>query len=162
MGDFGEVSRSGHHSRSLSVWSTSFDLACSRLRVCVCSWCWSSVICTFRIDRSRCRISSKICSYDTTLTAAMTQPALAPLNNALSIRSLSLQVPGKMQHVLCTGNVCSKSTEEYLRTLANSVHIVRGDMDVQTGQPESERESAGSTTVISWREVVSVCVCFPV
>jgi vacuolar protein sorting-associated protein 29 len=38
-----------------------------------------------------------------------------------------------MQHVLCTGNVCSKSTEEYLRTLANSVHIVRGDMDVQTG-----------------------------
>lgn len=45
-----------------------------------------------------------------------------------------LQVPGKMQHVLCTGNVCSKSTEEYLRTLANSVHIVRGDMDVQTGR----------------------------
>jgi len=44
-----------------------------------------------------------------------------------------LLVPGKMQHVLCTGNVCSKTTEEYLRTLANSVHIVRGDMDVQSG-----------------------------
>jgi vacuolar protein sorting-associated protein 29 len=42
------------------------------------------------------------------------------------------QVPGKMQHVLCTGNVCSKTSEEYLRTLANSVHIVRGDMDVST------------------------------
>lgn len=44
-----------------------------------------------------------------------------------------LLVPGKMHHVLCTGNVCSKATEEYLRTLANSVHIVRGDMDLQAG-----------------------------
>jgi vacuolar protein sorting-associated protein 29 len=60
--------------------------------------------------------------------------------------------PGKMNHVLCTGNVCSKAQDEYLRTLSNrfvapsfsflhalpysmlssvdsSVHIVRGDMD---------------------------------
>jgi len=44
-----------------------------------------------------------------------------------------LLVPGKMQHVLCTGNVCSKTTEEYLRTLATSVHIVKGDLDIVTG-----------------------------
>jgi len=54
-------------------------------------------------------------------------------SDALPDQFKDLLVPGKMQHVLCTGNVCSKSTEEYLRTLANSVHIVRGDMDVQTG-----------------------------
>jgi len=47
-----------------------------------------------------------------------------------------LLVPGKMQHVLCTGNVCSKATEEYLRTLASSVHIVKGDMDVATSLAE--------------------------
>jgi len=47
-----------------------------------------------------------------------------------------LLVPGKMQHVLCTGNLCSKSLDEYLRTLANSVHIVRGDTD--TGSWASE------------------------
>eukprot|EP00823_Brevimastigomonas_motovehiculus_P009402 TRINITY_DN9067_c0_g1_i1.p1 TRINITY_DN9067_c0_g1~~TRINITY_DN9067_c0_g1_i1.p1 ORF type:complete len:201 (+),score=28.42 TRINITY_DN9067_c0_g1_i1:40-642(+) len=41
----------------------------------------------------------------------------------------NLLVPGKMQHVLCTGNLCSKAVDDYLRTLANSVHIVRGDMD---------------------------------
>jgi len=40
-----------------------------------------------------------------------------------------LLVPNKMQHVLCTGNICSKTTEDYLRTLASSVHIVRGDLD---------------------------------
>jgi vacuolar protein sorting-associated protein 29 len=39
-----------------------------------------------------------------------------------------------MQHVLCTGNVCSKSQEDYLRTLANSVHVVRGDMDNASGE----------------------------
>lgn len=44
-----------------------------------------------------------------------------------------LLVPGKMQHVLCTGNVCSRTAEDYLRTLATSVHIVRGDMDVISG-----------------------------
>ena len=44
-----------------------------------------------------------------------------------------LLVPGKMQHVLCTGNVCSKSMDDYLRTLANSVHIVKGDMDTASG-----------------------------
>jgi vacuolar protein sorting-associated protein 29 len=44
-----------------------------------------------------------------------------------------LLVPGKMQHVLCTGNLASKAMEDYLRTLANSVHIVRGDMDTASG-----------------------------
>lgn len=59
-----------------------------------------------------------------------------------------LLVPGKMQHVLCTGNVCSKATEEYLRTLASSVHIVKGDMDVTAGLqelPDSKIVSAAHT-----------------
>ena len=39
------------------------------------------------------------------------------------------QVPGKIQHILCTGNLCTKETYDYLKTLAGDVHIVRGDFD---------------------------------
>eukprot|EP01006_Ploeotia_vitrea_P004112 TRINITY_DN11386_c0_g1_i2.p1 TRINITY_DN11386_c0_g1~~TRINITY_DN11386_c0_g1_i2.p1 ORF type:complete len:192 (-),score=82.07 TRINITY_DN11386_c0_g1_i2:220-750(-) len=48
-----------------------------------------------------------------------------------------LLVPGKMQHVLCTGNLCSKAMDDYLHQLANNVHIVRGDMDDKT-YPETK------------------------
>eukprot|EP00466_Bigelowiella_natans_P010049 jgi/Bigna1/142134/aug1.67_g16842 len=52
----------------------------------------------------------------------------------------ALLVPGKIKHVLCTGNVCSKSMEQYLRNLvvgnAKNVHIVRGDMDDNKTYPE--------------------------
>lgn len=39
------------------------------------------------------------------------------------------QVPGKIQHILCTGNLCTKETYDYLKTLASDVHIVKGDFD---------------------------------
>ena len=42
-----------------------------------------------------------------------------------------------MQHVLCTGNLCSKDTHDFLRTLAPSVHIVKGDMDEVPTFPEN-------------------------
>ncbi|KAK2964129.1 Vacuolar protein sorting 29 (Vps29) [Blattamonas nauphoetae] len=41
----------------------------------------------------------------------------------------SLLVPGKIQHVLCTGNLCTKETLDYLRTLCSDVHVVQGDFD---------------------------------
>ena len=41
----------------------------------------------------------------------------------------NLQVPGKIQHILCTGNLCSKETYDYLKTLASDVHVVKGDFD---------------------------------
>lgn len=40
-----------------------------------------------------------------------------------------LKVPGKIQHILCTGNLCTKDSYDYLKTLASDVHIVRGDFD---------------------------------
>merc|ERR1712137_1383869 len=36
-----------------------------------------------------------------------------------------LLVPGKIQKILCTGNLCSKETFEYLKTLASDVHVLR-------------------------------------
>jgi vacuolar protein sorting-associated protein 29 len=40
-----------------------------------------------------------------------------------------LLVPGRIHHILCTGNLCTKESLDYLKTLANDVHIVRGDFD---------------------------------
>ncbi|CAE6521290.1 unnamed protein product [Rhizoctonia solani] len=40
-----------------------------------------------------------------------------------------LLVPGKIQQIVCTGNVCDGETYEYLRTVAADVHVVRGDFD---------------------------------
>lgn len=53
-----------------------------------------------------------------------------------------------MQHVLCTGNVCSKSVDDYLHTLANSVHIARGDLDDSTaGYPDSKVVKIGDFSI---------------
>ncbi|KAI1285916.1 Vacuolar protein sorting-associated protein 29 [Halotydeus destructor] len=40
-----------------------------------------------------------------------------------------LLVPGRIQHILCTGNLCTKETYDYLKTLASDVHVVKGDFD---------------------------------
>jgi predicted phosphodiesterase len=40
-----------------------------------------------------------------------------------------LLVPGRIQHILCTGNLCTKESFDYLKTLASDVHVVRGDFD---------------------------------
>ena len=51
----------------------------------------------------------------------------------MSPKFKKLLVPGKIQQVLCTGNLCTKETLDYLRTLAGEVQLVRGDMDDLAG-----------------------------
>lgn len=53
-----------------------------------------------------------------------------------------LLVPNKMQHIMCTGNLCTKETMDYLRSLASDIHMVRGDFDEST-YPESKIISIG-------------------
>ncbi|KAI0052013.1 Metallo-dependent phosphatase [Auriscalpium vulgare] len=48
-----------------------------------------------------------------------------------------LLVPGKIQQILCTGNVCDRETYDYLRTVAADVHVVRGDYDESAAFPQS-------------------------
>ncbi|ESK86801.1 vacuolar protein sorting-associated protein 29 [Moniliophthora roreri MCA 2997] len=48
-----------------------------------------------------------------------------------------LLVPGKIQQILCTGNVCDKETYEYLRTISPDVGVVRGDYDETPTYPSS-------------------------
>ncbi|XP_012372780.1 vacuolar protein sorting-associated protein 29-like [Octodon degus] len=47
--------------------------------------------------------------------------------NSLLAKFKKLLVLGKIQHILCTGNLCTKESYDYLKTLAGDVHIVRGD-----------------------------------
>jgi vacuolar protein sorting-associated protein 29 len=75
-----------------------------------------------------------------------------------------LLVPGKMQHVLCTGNLCDKRTEDFLRTLASSVHIVRGDLD-DTSLPETKVVKIGEFSIgmshghqtVPWGDPEALC-----
>ncbi|KZT54173.1 Metallo-dependent phosphatase [Calocera cornea HHB12733] len=47
----------------------------------------------------------------------------------LPLKFKKLLVPGKIQQILCTGNVCDRETLEYLRGIASEVHVVRGEYD---------------------------------
>ena len=49
--------------------------------------------------------------------------------NSVPAKFKKLLVPGKIQHILCTGNLCTKESFDYLKTLASDVHVVRGDFD---------------------------------
>jgi len=62
----------------------------------------------------------------------------------------ALLQPGKIQHVICTGNCVDKLTYDYLHTLASDVHMVRGDFDdgaflpnVVDGLPETKTVKIG-------------------
>jgi len=48
-----------------------------------------------------------------------------------------LLVPGKIQQIICTGNLCDKETFEYLRTVSPDVNVVRGDYDDNSTYPPS-------------------------
>ncbi|KAG8919354.1 Vacuolar protein sorting-associated protein 29 [Tulasnella sp. 419] len=49
-----------------------------------------------------------------------------------------LLVPGKIQQIICTGNVCDRETLEYLRTVAADINVVKGDYDENPTFPFSQ------------------------
>ncbi|KAK6920848.1 Calcineurin-like phosphoesterase domain, lpxH-type [Dillenia turbinata] len=69
----------------------------------------------------------------------------------------SMLVPGKIQHILCTGNLCIKlenveqseslvkyktdfkaEVHDYLKTICPDLHITRGEYDEETRYPETK------------------------
>jgi vacuolar protein sorting-associated protein 29 len=54
-----------------------------------------------------------------------------------------LLVPGKIQHVICTGNIGNRETTDWLKTICGEVHLVRGDYDT-TDLPDSKTLSIGN------------------
>lgn len=58
--------------------------------------------------------------------------------HTLPPRFKKLLVPGKIEHILCTGNLCSKRVFEDLRIIASDVHVVKGDFDENPNFPETK------------------------
>nr|WCZ58767.1 vacuolar protein sorting-associated protein 29 [Seculamonas ecuadoriensis] len=52
----------------------------------------------------------------------------------------TMLAPGKIQHILCTGNVCTKEAYDYLKTICSDIHMVKGDFDekIRDNIPEHE------------------------
>ena len=50
----------------------------------------------------------------------------------------SLLTPNKINHILCLGNMGSKDQYEWLKTLSNNFHCVRGDYDFDESLPEKK------------------------
>ncbi|CAK8693853.1 unnamed protein product [Clavelina lepadiformis] len=63
--------------------------------------------------------------------------------SGLSPKFKKLLVPGKIQHILCTGNLCTRDSFDYLKTLASDVHVVRGDFDDNASYPEQKVVTVG-------------------
>jgi vacuolar protein sorting-associated protein 29 len=60
---------------------------------------------------------------------------------------LCLSQQSKVSQVLCTGNLCMKSTEDYIRSLAYNAHIVRGDLDAGLDLPDSKTIKIGELSI---------------
>ncbi|OMJ87215.1 hypothetical protein SteCoe_11141 [Stentor coeruleus] len=54
-----------------------------------------------------------------------------------------LLVPGKVQHILCTGNVGNREHSDWLKSLAANVHFARGDFDEGISLPEQKLITIG-------------------
>ncbi|NXS65417.1 VPS29 protein, partial [Pandion haliaetus] len=86
--------------------------------------------------------------------------------NSLPAKFKKLLVPGKIQHILCTGNLCTKDTYDYLKTLAGDVHVVRGDFDENLNYPEQKVVTVGQFKiglihghqVIPWGDMASLAL----
>ncbi|KAI8030885.1 Vacuolar protein sorting-associated protein 29 [Camellia lanceoleosa] len=50
----------------------------------------------------------------------------------------SMLVPGKIQHIICTGNLCIKEVHDYLKSLCPSLHIICGEYDGDAHYPETK------------------------
>ncbi|NXL39422.1 VPS29 protein, partial [Glaucidium brasilianum] len=76
--------------------------------------------------------------------------------SGLPVKFKKLLVAGKIQHILCTGNLCTKESYNYLRTLAGDIHVVRGDSEVILDYPEEKVVSVGQFRIglIHGRQVI--------
>ncbi|KFQ29651.1 Vacuolar protein sorting-associated protein 29, partial [Merops nubicus] len=85
--------------------------------------------------------------------------------SGLPVELKKLLAPGRIQHILCTGNLCTKETNDYLRTLAGDIHVVRGDSE-SLNYPEEKVVTVGQFRiglinghqVIPWGDVASLAL----
>mmetsp|Transcript_12717 Transcript_12717/g.32222 ORF Transcript_12717/g.32222 Transcript_12717/m.32222 type:complete len:185 (+) Transcript_12717:128-682(+) len=52
-------------------------------------------------------------------------------------------LPGKIQYILCTGDLCSKEMYDYLKTVCTNLHVVKGQFDDDHSYPERKVVQVG-------------------
>jgi len=55
----------------------------------------------------------------------------------------SMLIPGKIQHIICTGNLCIKEVHDYLKTICPDLRITRGEYDEETRYPDTKTLTIG-------------------
>ncbi|KAI9304496.1 vacuolar protein sorting-associated protein 29-like protein [Cunninghamella echinulata] len=65
----------------------------------------------------------------------------------LPLKFKKLLVPGKIQQIICTGNICDRETLEYLKTIAGDITIVKGDFDENQTFPQAKVLTIGNIRV---------------
>ena len=68
-----------------------------------------------------------------------------------------LLVPGKIQHIVCTGNIVDKATWDYLKSLCPEVHAVRGDFDDSSFLPHIADTLTETKVVTIGQFKIGVC-----
>ncbi|KAK2723344.1 hypothetical protein QYM36_001866 [Artemia franciscana] len=62
---------------------------------------------------------------------------------SLPAKFKKLLIPGRIHHILFTGNLTTKDSLDYLRSLASDVHVVKGDFDEGIDLPEQKVITVG-------------------
>ena len=57
----------------------------------------------------------------------------------LTFKFKKLLTPGKIGQILCLGNLTSRDTYEYLRTIAPDLQVVKGDFDIEAPNLQTQR-----------------------
>ncbi|GBG79289.1 hypothetical protein CBR_g29439 [Chara braunii] len=78
----------------------------------------------------------------------------------------AMLVPGKIQHILSTGNLCIKEVYDYLKSLCNDVHVSKGEYDEDPRFPETKLLNIGGFRiglchghqVVPWGDVESLAM----
>ncbi|KAK9918160.1 hypothetical protein WJX75_001805 [Coccomyxa subellipsoidea] len=62
----------------------------------------------------------------------------------------TLLVPGKIHHILCPGNLCTREVYDYLKTVCTDIHITRGNFDEAAAKyPEDEVSPWGNNEALA-------------
>lgn len=57
------------------------------------------------------------------------QSCILHRSQSIPAKFKKLLIPGRIHHILVTGNLVTKESYDYLKSLASDVHVVRGDFD---------------------------------
>ncbi|KAF2298804.1 hypothetical protein GH714_028024 [Hevea brasiliensis] len=110
-----------------------------------------------RMSEDKFRLFPWLVAVDRLILKSVTHPVLKRMVLVLAIGDLhiphraadlppkfkSMLVPGKIQHIICTGNLCIKEVHDYLKSLCPDLHITHGEYDEDSRYPETKTLSIG-------------------